>query len=516
MIIQSVCIKKFRGFKNISFRLGTAITAIAGQNGTQKTTVMGILSQSFTLSDTNNPLHGEKPLCGGSYKSSFGEKFKLSEDFDKPGEHEWTLVLSGENNEYTVESIKRGKGIRFWKKGDRSKGSGYKQVPVIYLSLSRLFPIGEDNSLKTNNSLTLTAEEMKFYHELHDRILIIPDSKATAVNHLRGKSKNTLGVSTKDYDWKMNSAGQDNIGKILLAILSFRRLKENHKESYIGGILAIDEIDATLYPASQVKLLEALRKFASEYKIQIIFTTHSTDILRKVCEWSSDKKLQGQAEVVYLEKKDSDVTISDNINYDAIKNKLNVALSDKVKAKKVITFTEDTETTILLSAILKRSLTKLNIVDCSLGCTNLISLAEKKVPSFTYPNSIIVLDGDVKSVSSSMKKINKLGNILLLPGKVRPELMLAEFLNGLSDKSDYWRKIYTDQSGVSYSKHFAFSRHNLQDIKNDRNKAKEWFNDQKRYWGRGCANLINLWIHDNKDEVELFTKEYEKLITKYK
>ncbi len=92
----------------------------------------------------------EKPLCGGSYKSAFQEKFKLSESFDKAKEHEWTLYFNNEEEPFTIESMLRDKDkndIRFWRKGNRKKGSGYIQLPVIYLSLKRLLPIGEDKKI---------------------------------------------------------------------------------------------------------------------------------------------------------------------------------------------------------------------------------------------------------------------------------------------------------------------------------------------------------------------------------
>lgn len=121
-------IAKFRGFQDISFNAGTNITVITGQNGTQKTTLLGILSQPFSITDKANPLYFERPLCGGNYKSAFAEKFKLSETFDKPKEHEWTLTLCN-NEDFTLESIPRGQkdgDIRFWRKGTKDKG------PVIY------------------------------------------------------------------------------------------------------------------------------------------------------------------------------------------------------------------------------------------------------------------------------------------------------------------------------------------------------------------------------------------------
>jgi len=517
MIINSVHIKKFRGFNDVQFQLGTNLTVIAGQNGTQKTTLLGIISQPFTISDKKNPLYGEKPLCGGNYKSLFSEKFKLSDSFDTPQSHEWTLNLNNEADpEFTVESIKRDSsgtgGIRFWKKGDRSKGSGYIQLPVIYLSLSRLFPIGEDIAISSSDAITLTQDELRFYQEWHNKILIIPDVKMTKVDYLASKQKNTLGANTLYYDWKMNSAGQDNIGKLLLAILSFKRLKNKYGDAYQGGILVIDELDATLYSASQLKLIEALRKFSSQLKIQIVFTTHSLNILEKACEWQEDSKIQGQVKIVYLQKVDANIKAIDNISFEIIKNKLNVALSVKQKAKKIPVFTEDREGEIFLKAIIKRRASCLQFVDCTLGCDNLVDLARKKIIGFKFPESLIVLDGDVKTESSIMRKINQLNNFLVLPGNKSPERLIAEFLYGLSDESNIWGDIYE-----GYNKQLAFRDIQLNEIngKASREKAKEWFNSQKQYWGRNCANVINPWIIEHQQDVNAFIDDYEKLLKKY-
>lgn len=75
MLITKVHIDKFRGFHNQELEVGSMLTAIAGQNGTQKSTLLGMITQPFTISDKKNPMYGEKPLCGGSYKSAFDEKF---------------------------------------------------------------------------------------------------------------------------------------------------------------------------------------------------------------------------------------------------------------------------------------------------------------------------------------------------------------------------------------------------------------------------------------------------------
>ena len=516
MIITELHIKQFRGFKDVQFKLGTNLTVIAGQNGTQKTTVLGMLSQPFSITDKENLLYGEIPLCGGNYRSSFAEKFKLSEIFDKPQTHEWILKLNSAittEPEFTVVSIRRDSSsdaIRFWRKGDRTKGSGYVQLPVIYLSLSRLFPIGEDSGIDSSTDIALTKAELSFYKDWHDKILIIPDGQMTSVDYLKSKQKNTLGANTSYYDWKMNSAGQDNIGKILLAILSFKRLQEKHKNAYKGGILVIDELDTTLYPASQLKLIEALRKFSSQYNIQIVFTTHSLTILEEVCKHQENLKISGQVKVVYLQKVDNIVKAIENISFEDIRNKLNVTLSLTQKAKKIPVFVEDKEGAVFAKAILKRRTSRLQFVDCTMGCSNYLELVKKNIEGFRYKQSIIILDGDVKSKSSEMRELKKYKNFLLLPNTKSPERLIAEYLHNLQESSPLWNNIYR-----GYTKQFVFQSHPLNEIQTDRIKAKAWFNDQKQYWGRGCASVINLWIAENQEEVNDFINKYDQLIEKY-
>ena len=162
MKITKVHIDRFRGFHNQEFEVGSQITAIAGQNGTQKSTLLGIITQTFTISK-DNAMSGEKPLCGGTYRSAFRDKFRLSPTFDKPKEHEWTLFFD-DRETFQIESIKRSddSGIRFWQKGNREKGDGYIQFPTIFLSLKRLVPIAEENAIKTDDAL-LRFKNSKIY-----------------------------------------------------------------------------------------------------------------------------------------------------------------------------------------------------------------------------------------------------------------------------------------------------------------------------------------------------------------
>lgn len=515
MSIERIYIEKFRGFHQVGFELGENLTVIAGQNGTQKTTLLGMLTQPFAITDRSNPLYNEKPLCGGNYKSSFSEKFKLSEMFDKPKEHEWTLIYDGAKA-FTVESIKsnddRKNHIRFWKKekNSRQKGSGYIPKPVIYLSLSRLFPIGEDELISdSSNSVQLTESEESLYQKLHNKILLIPDVPITKTSHLESQNKNTLGANTEFYDWKMNSAGQDDIGKIILALISFKRLKEKYGSAYKGGILAVDELDATLYPASQEKLIEVLRAYASKYDVQIIFTTHSLSMLKHVCTIIEENKKANDIKMIYLEKENKNIKCIENISYADITDKL-LAMSTNDAESRIITFSEDDEGRCWLKTLLGTKRTKkLKIVDCNIGCASLIQLTKQKIPPFVFPNSIIVLDGDARHNVEKQPKLLK--NYLLLPGSVSPERLLSQFLMDLSDNDPFWKKC-----GKNYTKQVAFRDVQFDEIINSREKAKEWFKSQLPFWGRNATKAITAWCDANPKAKENFIVKFEELLQKWK
>lgn len=164
MIIKNVHIDKFRALENVDFDLGSKLTAIVGHNGSMKTTVLGILGQTFSIS-TSHPMFGEKTIDDYNYRSQFGEKFKLSEK-DIPGTHKWKLNLYPniyKNNYFEAHSIPREKDDpipRFWSTSGKGAGTGYPQIPVYYLSLKRVSPIGEEDNFEYFNKLT--PEEKNF------------------------------------------------------------------------------------------------------------------------------------------------------------------------------------------------------------------------------------------------------------------------------------------------------------------------------------------------------------------
>ena len=137
-------------------------------------------------------------------------------------------------------------------------------------------------------------------------------------------------------------------------------------------------------------------------------------------------------------------------------------------------------------------------------------MAKQKIPPFIFPNSIIFLDGDVRSDTTLMTKINTLSNIIILPSTSSPERILAEYLWKLEHSSDVWSSI-----NKNYRKQNCFKDITIYEIRKDRDKAKTWFKSQLNDWGPNASKVINPWIKANKEEVEEFIADFTATYNKF-
>nr|PMI55957.1 hypothetical protein BCU41_12695 [Vibrio lentus] len=171
---------------------------------------------------------------------------------------------------------------------------------------------------------------------------------------------------------------------------------------------------------------------------------------------------------------------------------------------KLAVYTEDAECIHFVKAMLGRSIKDLDFSDISLGCGNYIQLASRKVPSFIFPNSIVVLDGDTRA----KLKGKRLKNFICLPGELNPEGLLATFLHNLPESDNFWTLKNAD-----YSKQYCFMDFSLEHILGDRKKAKLWYNRQldTGNWGRGANVLYKAFLKTIPDEVDSFIEEFKKI-----
>lgn len=519
-IIEKVHILKFRKFIDLEIKCGKKLTVIAGQNGTQKTTLLGLLAHPFSMSkknpDDENPdsisedeqvkdFSEAKTIQGHTFQSKFASKFKFDNAKERAKDHEYSLYMYdksiGSNGIFTLESIMRDKKsqkLRLWKKGARKAGDGYMHYPVIYLSLKRVSPIGEEQKI-SNNTVNLTNEEQNFLKSNYDEILSLPPEEYET-NELKSSNKSTLVSHPSTYSALTVSAGQDNIGSILTAVLSFKRLKEEFPSEYKGGLLFIDEIESTLYPASQENLVRKLFKYAKDFQLQIFCTTHSPSIINIAMkdEYKNDCAFN------YLKSFGlSKIIVDENVTPEQIYAHLSLTpITPPSAPEKIRVYTEDEEARLFLRALLPTKYIRLlDIVKVNIGANELVGLKNRKIKEFT--NNLIVLDGD---------QTTRARNIINLPGQYGPDKLLHEFLKNLPTDNPFWPDVETTGA---YSYQVCFRNHHEPPSTTEgeqRKFYKKWFKEQcdNHWWDRNNLKAFKYWISQNQAVAEDFKNAFIK------
>lgn len=271
--IKVVClnIQNFRRFGGINIPLSERVTLIAGQNGTSKSTLLGMLAQPFsfgvvrgkTAGKTNassymKNYHGLKlddyrDLTDKPFMYDCDDIFRLSKEFDFGKKYQYETKLSlpaAASANLPIISLltksrdrkDKGKitGMRFVTGPGASHESdeGNLPHPVIYLGLNRLWPLAVTNKC-TFPGDTLSDADRIWYIEKYNETLCLDEHDNSAKYMDTTEKRKFITPLSKNYDGESCSAGQDNLSQILTAILSFRGLKQKLGERYQGGMLLI-------------------------------------------------------------------------------------------------------------------------------------------------------------------------------------------------------------------------------------------------------------------------------------
>ncbi len=438
--LKKLKINKFRALNNVDIEFGTHVTVICGKNGTSKSSILGIAAQIFSFEQdytTDTPLQFQT-IAGGKFKSLPKEHFRFSDQFDVPGSLDVGVELfdgyTNSNATAELELSKRGKGarpvVRKNSTATESNKSRNFTHPVIFLSLKRLLPIAE-RDYAVSNFAYLNKNKQRFIN-LTNELLNKTSSAATST----AGSIHSAVAHADNYDQDSVSAGEDNAGQIMLALMSFRKLKEENSANYKGGLLLIDEADAGLFPAAQKKLVEILNRECQDLDLQVVMTSHSPTLIEYTFEQS--QKFRKRFKTIYLSDTYGGVQSMHDMSWAKINADLHtktIASSIDVSLPLVNVYFEDQEGCDFFNALMyrhpaKKYITPLNEV--SLGCSNYIQLAQRGVPEFSQ-KSIICLDADVDA-----GKIKKLHTIALLPGALPPDQLLFEYLFNLPASHEIW------------------------------------------------------------------------------
>lgn len=508
--LSSLEIERFRNMTNLTIPLGQRITVLAGQNGTGKSTILGMLGQPLGLISA-------RTIFGKACRTKFKDIFKMSPEHDVPGEHVYYIdfrdeAISEGRQHVQVKSYARKatdkSHIRLVTGATRNEGDGNIDYPVIYLGMKRVYPIGEIANPEATDP-QLTEEETAAFIRWYSRIMVpVSAGNIEPIKIEKKGQKETLLVNAGSYDFLTNSAGQDNLGQILAALISFQRLKTSMGETYKGGLLLIDELDATLFPASQIGLLDTLYNISSDLMLQTVLTTHSTDLIERALELA---KKGDDVEVIYLKSSGERISLEQNPPMDAIRADLLIRPLPAPKDMKVEIWCEDREAAWFLHKMMPRRLaSKCSVQAAGLSCGELGELAIRNVPAIK--NVVFVTDAD--GIKNASKKIKECSRLFVLPGNgVSPERSVYDLLINLSADDCAWNAFPRD-----YNKQkFLRLRNETEDVwtrnggKIDRKLEKRWFSETKRagLWGTNGAAIYKIWSEMYASEITLLCEALE-------
>lgn len=551
MWINKLTLHDYRAFKKeCTIELGKNITVIAGMNGIGKSTILAVLTNVGELT-------GQKTINGSIFRGDFADIIMYDEKFDTTGDKASVYFSDLPAN---LEKYKAAKKINF--RASRHKASKkevkYKKIsdsnyyskiskeinyvryrlipkrpnssntakviwPSLYLGLSRLAPIGEYDSANTKNIPKSISDEILAVHsEILSEELELDTT--TMLNVDVGTKHAKATINSQNYGYASNSNGQDNTGQIIESVLSFQILKDKLGDDYIGGILAIDELDASLHPAAQNRLFDWLLKKSLSLNLQIVFTTHSLTLLEHI----SDSRFKNEDVIVnYLRCftpgsiKVTKNPIKQFYRYD-LQETYSKILSE---SQHVSVYTEDEVSRMFLKKIIsmmkmEKDFSNMKFFDFNISCNSLIALADEDYR--TFETHLFILDPDLslENDDSILKeyiskrsivnfKVNKpISNVFTLPGNTSIEKMIWEYVNNLNGDHKLFDDIYLSNSGINPKT--IKNMNNGQDT--DKNFYKHWFTDNSIY----IDCFMKYWINDHEAEVKKFCnilkKSYDRII----
>lgn len=525
--LEKVHVKKFRNLKNFDFQIGKNLTVISGHNGVGKSNLLSLIA-------SGSGTRAFKPSNSSSFHPEFIEYFHINNE-ELTDDYEVYLEYSYSNSEindykfYKRLSLKNDsnteRGIRIIPRAsnysieDRTindvaqevkdvTGTGRDarvQIPTMFLSLSRLYPLGEtnvkvDKAPSKNNIKQSQANEKykKWYNEVLSRSISNDTTELLTIEKDINKSK-ILHMEIKGTPIYSQSVGQDSLGSIISALVDFYLI--HNLPEYVGGILCIDEIDVSLHPDAQINLLNLLDKLSKDLKIQIIMSTHSLTIIKEILK--KQKRSPKDYNLVYLKNSVSPFVMS-NPTYTSIKSDL--FLSDNHMLPKLNIYFEDdvakrVYTELLLTAekiyidnsdmdkIKKMKLIKedCNLLDVYLGCDALKKLLLK---DYYFRKVCIILDGDARSINKikdnelvtyletdfTSEEFSPDLNIVYLPTFFFPEFYVYRVINKYVNSDDYsrfWRSLDNNFETKHYTQEFILKNIILDKENINRNNIKQ-------------------------------------------
>lgn len=526
----------FRKLGNFNIQFADRLTLIAGHNGIGKSTILGLVANTFGFTERGGP------------KSYFGEPFyanierivylALAEVAEAQKDIASAPVVTASVNGVEVKKRCSMTHRTVWKRArvvprtiDKSADDLVGQdakvpLPTIYLGMKRLASAGEaDEKEVASIKLDMHDDDSALMVDFVSAVILGTELN-TNVTHqtIKGSKKRTAQPGYKVHDAFAVSMGQDSLGSIATSLASFNQLKRNMGDDYPGGLLVIDEMDVGFHPHAIGRLVKSLKTYANRLDLQIIATTHSPRLIEAVHP-DGDGNARSLDSVVYLlDTKHPRLAPDQSLR--AMLSDMDMIPDDEKPSKRpkptLAVYFEDDEAAKFCASLIPNSKktalsrkygVRINWIPLGIGGSHLVNLPEKD-PLFMDRVLIVDADTTVPKEAAARGNTVKLPNVPGTTGVARSlENTIKQFLRDISNAQDgqlHEALLKLTTANPSSDKiHVNFFQDGLGESTKRENTKAWWKNHwpKLKRWG-----VIQQWATVYKAETDAFEVAFENAV----
>lgn len=401
--LNSVNIKNLRGIDDNTIKFDYPITVIVGENGSRKSTILKSAASAY-LSNS--------PNVEGYYPSSFFVDTAWDTISNVTLEYEFTQ--GDQRNRFKIS-----KGTSRWRYPKHRP-----KRDVFFFDVSRTLPI--DATIGYSLIAKRSAKEVATSNLSEENIGNL--SKVLGKEYTNARFASTDKDTKKEVGLLKRKFGEfsqfhqgTGEGATLDLFKTLQRIPNN-------SLLIIDEVEASLHPRAQRRLMEALLELSLNKKIQIILSTHSPYILSEVPPKARILLLQDGDNIALVKGPSTEFALS--------------RIDDKIHHELHV-FVEDVVARTLFIEIIRKSkpefLSRINVI--AAGSESVLKSLAILIEGNNMPyKSLVILDGDMSSVNGTLK----------LPGTEAPEIKVFSDL-----KERNWPNI-SERFGIGAGNLFSY------------------------------------------------------------
>jgi len=260
---------QIRGIKNVDVNFQYPITAIAGCNGSGKTTILALAACAFHNDSNGFKLSGRK------------QSYYTFSDFFIQTKEEASLGGIYIRYELLYDNWKGAEPGANWQTRIKKRGGRWNNYEsrikrtVVFLGVERIVPHSERSISKSYKGKFKIGTDNGWEDNVREtvgRILGTDYASFSYGLHSRYRLPIVAKKDRKPYSGFNMGAGEHSLFE-LFAIIN---------ECPDGSLILIDEIELGLHEKAQENLIKELKEVCKKRKFQIICTTHSSRILESL------------------------------------------------------------------------------------------------------------------------------------------------------------------------------------------------------------------------------------------